>query len=263
MPDLEYALKMGYRIVMIYEVLAHFSLDYCMQKHFQHLAGRKCSTSFPKTKNHQCQQACKGLWNGKKWEKPVCPMLKSFVATVNESLDLSPISEQDIADNTRQKDFIKTGMNATIGKWTQNNLEKTTTKLVHDAKSCISILQNPNLTIKAAQLLPESEILMLQYHKDGSFETLNRTFSCIIGAFITAHYRVVLHEAINLLDLTGCIIAYTDTDSLVNLRNSLVANPVNIHNSKIGSWKNELPKNLEIIRATFVGPKNYCLLLLE
>ena len=102
---------------------------------------------------------------------------------------------------------------------------------------------------------------MLQYHKDGAFESLDRNFACIIGAFITAHSRVMLHEAINLLDLKGCTIAYTDTDSLLPLRNVLLKNPLNQHNIKIGSWNNELPADKEIIKATLVGPKNYFVLL--
>jgi hypothetical protein len=100
---------------------------------------------------------------------------------------------------------------------------------------------------------------MVQYHTDGAFEPLDRNFSCIIGAFITAHSRVVLHKAINVLDLRGCIITYTDTDALLYLRRMFMANPLpNIHSTKIGGWKNEMPDS-KIVRATFVGPKNYCL----
>ena len=45
--DLEYALCMGYRIVQIYEALAHFNLSYELKQHFEFLAGKNAVPRFP------------------------------------------------------------------------------------------------------------------------------------------------------------------------------------------------------------------------
>ena len=45
--DLEYALSLGYKIITIYEALAHFEVTDCLAKNFQHLAGKKCAATYP------------------------------------------------------------------------------------------------------------------------------------------------------------------------------------------------------------------------
>ena len=150
-------------------------------------------------------------------------------------------------------------MNSQIGKFAQNNLEKVHSKLIHHASETYSLLNNPRLTVCAANLLANSETLLMQYFKDGSFEKLNRSFSCILGAFVTAYARVTLHESICFLHRQGCLIVYVDTDSIIYLRNIHIhpdAILQNIHPTKMGAWKNEAP-NDTIESGTFVGPKNY------
>jgi len=196
--DLEYALSLGYKIVTIYEALAHFEVTDCLAKNFQHLAGKKCATAYPTTvtpsekageKNvkHVCSSICKVA---------KCPHLLNYVEEINEELKLFPISEHDIENNKAAKEYFKIVMNSQIGKFAQNNLEKVHSKLIREASETYSILSNPRFTVCAANLLSDSETLLVQYFKDGSFEKLNRSFSCILGAFVTAYARVTLHESI-------------------------------------------------------------------
>jgi len=262
--DLEYALSLGYKIVTIYEALAHFEVTDCLAKNFQHLAGKKCATAYPTTvtpsekageKNvkHVCSSICKVA---------KCPHLLNYVEEINEELKLFPISEHDIENNKAAKEYFKIVMNSQIGKFAQNNLEKVHSKLIREASETYSILSNPRFTVCAANLLSDSETLLVQYFKDGSFEKLNRSFSCILGAFVTAYARVTLHESIRYLHEQGCIIIYVDTDSIVYLRNKhLHPMPMlpNIHPTKMGAWKNEAPNEI-LESGTFVGPKNYTMI---
>ena len=83
--DLEYALYMGYEILEIYEILAHFQLSTSLQKHFQFLAGKKCTTSFPTTaikegEMHKCEEKCK---------TNDCEYLTQYVSKINERKKIS------------------------------------------------------------------------------------------------------------------------------------------------------------------------------
>ena len=44
--DLEYALELGYKILKIYEGLAHLEETGCLKKNFQYLAGKKMFNIF-------------------------------------------------------------------------------------------------------------------------------------------------------------------------------------------------------------------------
>ena len=111
------------------------------------------------------------------------------------------------------------------------------------------------MTVLAADIRPDSETLVIQYYTDGSFEPVNRNSSCIIGAFATAHARVQLHKCIDILHLHGCLIIYVDTDSIIFLKNKDLPNPLpNMHPTKMGCWKNELPDQ-QVLKGIFVGPK--------
>ena len=262
--DLEYALSLGYKIIAIYEALAHFEVTDCLAKNFQHLAAKKCATAYPNTTipaaragdkptTHVCSSICKVV---------KCPHLLRYVEEINEELDLFPISIHDIETNKAAKEYFKIVMNSQIGKFAQNNLEKVHSKLIREASETYSLLSNPRLNVCAANLLANSETLLVQYFKDGAFEKLNRSFSCILGAFVTAYARVTLHESIRYLHKQGCIIVYVDTDSIVYLRNKyLHPKPIllNIHPTKMGAWKNEAPDE-EMESGTFVGPKNYAMI---
>jgi len=191
-----------------------------------------------------------------------CPHLLRYVEEINEELDLFPISIHDIETNKAAKEYFKIVMNSQIGKFAQNNLEKVHSKLIREASETYSLLSNPRLNVCAANLLANSETLLVQYFKDGAFEKLNRSFSCILGAFVTAYARVTLHESIRHLHKQGCIIVYVDTDPIVYLRNKyLHPKPIllNIHPTKMGAWKNEAPDE-EMESGTFVGPKNYAMI---
>ena len=215
--DLEYALSLGYKIVTIYEALAHFKVTDCLAKNFQHLAGKKCATTYPTTatctkegKNivHTCDSTC---------TKSECPHLQQHIQEINEELNLFPISIDDIETNKAAKEYFKIVMNSQIGKFAQNNLEKAHSKLIRNASETYALLNNPRLTVCAANLVSNSETLLMQYFKDGSFEKLNRSFSCILGAFVMAYAQVTLHKNICFLHNKGCLIAYVDTDSIVYL----------------------------------------------
>ena len=151
-------------------------------------------------------------------------------------------------------------MNNEIGKFSQNNNEKLQTKLIVNVADLLEILENRQLIIHSAAILPNTETIMIQYHKKGEYEKLNRNFSCIIGAFITSHARIELHKTIVALHRGNCILLYVDTDSVMYMLKNGATNPLcNIHSMRLGAWKNELKPNEKIEKAVFVGPKNYVL----
>ena len=225
----------GIEILEIYEVLAHFELSTSLKKPFQFLAGKKCTTTFPTTitkeeKVHKCGEICK---------TNNCIYLSQYVAKVNENFSELPIKKEDIHENKAAREYYKLMMNSEIGKFTQNNLERTKTTLVKKASETVQLLNNQQLNISIYHLMPDAETLFVQYHTDGAFELADRKFSCILGAFVTAHARVLLHKAIDCVDLKNGIVAYTDTDSLYYIQQIIMRYLINnIHDTKLGDWKN-------------------------
>ena len=182
--------------------------------------------------------------------------MTQYVSKVNENFTELPIKKEDIEDNKAAREYYKLMMNSEIGKFTQNNLERTKTVLVKKASETVQLINNQQLSISTYKLMPDAKTLFVQYHTDGAFEPADRNFSCILGAFVTAHARVLLHKAIDCIDLKNGLVTYTDTDSLYYIQKMLPRYLIeNIHDTKLGDWKNEIV-NQQIIRAIFVGSKN-------
>ena len=257
--DLEYALFMGYRIVQIYEALAHFELSYVLKKHFEFLAGKKCSSTFPTTRlpdgsEHQCQENCK---------RDNCCFLAKYVEEVNKSFSETFITKEQIHENKASREYYKLMMNSEIGKFSQNNLERSKTAFCFTAAEILRFTQDPRIKIMRFELMSDAEGIFVQYHTDGAFETLDRNFSCILGAFVTAYARVILHKAIDCLDLANCLIAYCDTDSLYAVFNKIkhvIARLIKAHDTRLGHWKNELSSR-QVTQSVSAGPKNYAMMM--
>jgi len=252
-PELEYAVHWGYEILQFFAVQHYPSSTNCFKEHFERLAAQKCASELPEG----CKPGCAKT-------TPVCPALQKHVDGINEGFTTVQIRAEDVAHNPQKRAFIKLVMNSLLGKFSQNTCAKIQTDIITDADATLRKIIDPSVTLDYAEMIPQSKMLLLQYHKEGYAEMSNIGFDCVTGAFVTAYARIKLHQTLEALAAAGCIILYTDTDCIIYICGNQMhkINPLtDLHKARLGAWSNELNDTLheEIVRATVLGAKNYCL----
>ena len=68
--------------------------------------------------------------------------------------------------------------------------------MIRTAEQILKINQDRTMEIDYAHLVPNAKQLMLQYHKRGAYEAVDRNFNCVLGGHVTAYSRIVLHKSI-------------------------------------------------------------------
>ena len=196
--EINYALKLGYKIVHIYEIW-HWQKEEAIFRRFMQLLIRKKLqfSGFPNTvisedeKNQYCQSINANL-------------------LLPKELFLMP---EDVRAEPKKRKYYKLLANSLLGKVSQSNLFPRDI-YVTKGQSFYDFFYSNTGAIDDFDLINET-VLYLKFKPNKQTAPINRSGNCVLTAFITAHGRQHMHESIMKLDKAGCVIYSVEADSLV------------------------------------------------
>ena len=231
--ELNLALRMGYKVVKVYEVY-HFS-----RKSKDIFSGYV--DLFVKHKQEASGWPVDGMSEDEK---------NKYVDDYFEAEGIR-LDKTKISYNPGARKINKQIANSLWGKFGEVR-DRLKHVLVNDSASFYEYLTNPFLLLTDFHVL-SPETCQIEYrHKSGSLPECAYV-NVFLAAFTTSHARVRLYNQLNEL---GRNALYYDTDSVIYKYD--VANPRHPpYGDYLGMWTDELPSGSYITRFVSAGPKSY------
>lgn len=239
--ELEYALKLGYKITAIHE--CHFY-----------------SKTAPIFKDFSLKLTVLKLLHTNLFKNIHEPFEKQTICeNLNSSLNLNPpynITPEKVSPNDAKKNLMKLIANSLYGKFAQK--PKNTCLIVANQKELNNLYAKHGLNIVDVNCI-NGDFCLVHIKRTESTLPTNRNINCYLTGQITAYARQVLDSHIRTLLNVNCKIAYTDCDSIAYLLPKNVNNPLKISDC-LGDFKVVYP-NIEKFYA--FAPKAYSLVYKE
>jgi hypothetical protein len=160
------------------------------------------------------------------------------------------ITLDHIEKNEGRRSFAKVMLNCLWGKMAQRpSLPKT--EYLSDPSRYFQMIHDKTKVIKHVEVIRE-DLILVNYEEELDFVEADTFGNVIIAAYVTAHARLKLYEA---LELLGDRVLYFDTDSCIYIDRPGQPHPV-IEGDRLGAWTDEHPEN-KILSFASGGPKNY------
>jgi hypothetical protein len=241
-PEINYALSLGYDIVKIYEIWNYRTMGNIFGNVYKLLIRNKIKFSgLPKTVQQDEFE-----------EYAFCQAINSQLG-LPSSLALFP---DDLVRDDKKRQFFKLLGNAIIGKLGQNS-EFPKDHFVHSESEILKYVKDKNSTIEDIELV-NSDTIYLRVAKKKKSSKNNRTGNCLIYAYLTAYARIGMHETTCNLTSNGATVYAIEADAIAFSCPSDVQ-PMQFGEA-IGSFKSEYP-NIEAYST--LGPKTsaiqYCI----
>jgi hypothetical protein len=243
-PEVNWALKMGYQIVKIHQVL-HWSDS---QKYNPETKTGGLFTEYVNTFLKMKQEAS-GFPEGVVSEAERKAYCEKYFQ--QEGIKLS---EENICKNAGLRSVAKLALNSFYGKFGQKLL-KTQNKLVTTLEDAFCTMSDPSLNVTDWHVLSE-DVLHIEYCPKKTFEMPEIFGNVIIAAMCTCWARLKLWKVMTKL---GKRVVYHDTDSIIfSAKEGEYFPPLGDH---LGELTNELKPGQWITEFVSCGPKNYSFLL--
>jgi hypothetical protein len=160
------------------------------------------------------------------------------------------ITLDHIEKNEGRRSFAKVMLNCLWGKMAQRPcLPKT--EYLTEPSQYFEMIHDKTKYMKHVDVVRE-DLILVNYEEDLNFVQGDEFGNVIIAAYVTAHARLKLYEA---LELLGDRVLYFDTDSCIYIDRPGQPHPV-IEGDRLGAWTDEHPEN-KILSFASGGPKNY------
>ena len=236
MSEIEFALKLNYKILQIHECHIYQSRDYILKDFVKTL-------NFFKTKHSDCLRECKTFEEKVRY----CHML-------NIEMDLSDpfvLSPNNIAPNKQKRNLFKLMANGLFGKLEQKN-DKSQTLFVNKKSDLADILASEN-KIKDIFCIND-EICEVQIIRNVLKIPPNRKSNCYIGAQVTAYARQTIYSHLQTLLFWKATIYQVDCDSIIFTLDTNLSIPLHLSDA-VGHFKHEVDGEIKSFYS--LGPKNY------
>lgn len=238
--EINYALSLNYKILKVFSIY-FYKETACILKDFISLLG------FDKVTNS-------GFPSGFE-ENQYCHYL-------NEKMDFKSIGlivkPENIKDDTSKRTFAKLALNSFLGKFSQRN-DKSQSILVRNEDEIAKYFYSRGHTINDIFAINKHFCQIEVKRTRLSMCPPSKNTNCIIGAYIVALSRQIMHQHMIDLELVGAQLMYTDTDCLIFSLKKWLKNPLPISNC-FGDFKFEIEEKFEIQSYYSLGPKNFSIL---
>lgn len=241
--EIEYALKIGYTIMYIYEVHCYLEFDFLLQDFVKKL-------NYLKTKYTDCFRGY-----AKKSEK------EKYCETLNAKMKLLQpdfkLSVADCQSNERKRTFYKLLANSFFGKFIQRD-DRSNIVFVKSQTDVEKIYNKPE-TIEDISCFGD-KICMLYLKKNPLHILPNLRQNVYIGSQITAYARQVIHEhLLTLASIPNCHLYHVDCDCLFFSLPKNLQCPLQFSHA-VGDFKLEFQNVLSYYS---FGPKQYCVSVVQ
>jgi len=238
-PEINKALKEGYQLIEIYEIVIFTERKPILKSFVQSLLVERISNSG-------------GINDDMSFDEK-----NNYCKKHNDRMNLPPelyLVPEKITDNPSQKEFYKDCLNSLYGKFSAN-LIKTKTEIVRIQHRLEEIAHFNEIVeifpINDSNLLVEYELKDLKPNFKGNI---------FIGSEITAHARIYMHNYLKQLqNIPGAKIFQIETDSIMYSIPKNVIDPLP-YSDLIGDFKHVVPENCDIQSFFALGNKNYSIL---
>jgi hypothetical protein len=165
-------------------------------------------------------------------------------------LEQEGITLDHIEKNEGRRSFAKVMLNCLWGKMAQRPCLPKTEYLTEPSRY-FQMIRDKTKYMKHVDVVRE-DLLLVNYEEELDFVEADEFGNVIIAAYVTAHARLKLYEA---LELLGDRVLYFDTDSCIYI-NRLGQQQPKIEGDRLGAWTDEHPED-KILSFASGGPKNY------
>jgi hypothetical protein len=237
-PDMNKALRENYMIIDIFEVQYFPETKFLLRNFVQ------CLSS--------CRLKNSGGLDDMQTEKEKIDYCERHNSKMNLPSNFA-LTTENVSNNPRQKLFYKDTTNSLFGKFSQNS-NFTKTEIVYsqhrleELASKFEILEMYNLSETA---------VVVEYENNSTDPNLKG--NVFIGAEITAHARIIIHDHLKLLQAKGIQVYAVDTDCLFYSVPDDVQDPL-VFSDCIGDYKYVIPKECQIMSYHALGCRNYSIL---
>lgn len=243
-PEIEKALKMGYRLLKIYQVYHYSSsAEYNKEAGTRGIFSAFIDT-FLKIKQEnsgwpiQCTDEASKADYVRKYQ-------------LHEGIRLDP---EKIEKNPGMRSLAKLILNSFWGKFGQrSDMQKH--KYVRSQAEFLSYLLDETTILSDFHIVNE-DLLVINYGKESEFIEDCPTSNVTIASFTTCWARLKLYE---ILQAVGRSVLYFDTDSVIFVEKKNEKNPV-LTGDYLGQLTDELKPGNHIVSFVSGGPKNYAYL---
>ena len=232
--EINYALKLGYKIIHIYEIW-HWGKEAPIFRRFMQLLIRKkvMYSGFPAIIKSYDQK------------QNYCQSINANLLLPKE-LYLRPV---DIEEDKKKRQYYKLLSCSLLGKVSQSNLFPKDLYVSH-GQDFDEYFYSTKGTIEDFDLINAST-LYLKFKPKKESAPVNRSGNCVLSAFTTAHGRKNMHQAIMKLDNAGCQVFSQEADALVFTKKKSTEMPLDI-GYHIGQFSHQ---HTDIKHYSTLGPK--------
>jgi hypothetical protein len=223
--EIIFALKLGYKILNIYEIYAYFEASNFLKPFVEILDFMKLTNS------NLLRDRCK-------------TELKDFCSDITKNCNFSDciLTPNSIKFNPRKRALYKLMANSFFGKFQQKS-NQSKTMYVTDQMSLEKVYFENNIT---GIFCLSKDICQIQVQAEKNFKhPPSRIYNCLIGGQITAYARQVIYEHLITLEKNSCQVYYVDCDCLIFTHSETSAtNPLPISNAT-GHFKYEIKGEIQ------------------
>ena len=236
--EIEFALKLGYKLLNIFEIHAYFSSENFLNPFVKELNRLK-------TKYSDCFENLTTLES----KTTYCNELNiEMNLEGNEKFDI-----YSIQPNTVKRNFYKLASNSFFGKFSQR-MDKANVVFVSSQQELEKLYHTQN--IEDIFCLSD-QICMAHTTSDSSKQYQNLKYNVYIGSQITAYARQEIYEKLmQITNLSNCTIYHVNCDSIFFSLTKDCPSPFRMNHS-VGNFKDVVKGNI-LSYLTF-GPRQYCL----
>ena len=234
--EVKHALKLGYKIIEIYEVWHYKETSNDLFCEFINdcIKGKIENSDWPENDMTEEQK-------------------NEYINKYKEHEDII-LEAPNIQNNPGLRNIFKLQVNSFWAKFSQQN-NKSTTEYIFEALNFFKLLSDDSISVNDAFLITD-EAIQVEYKKNNEFIEEHAQSSVIIACYVTTYARLELY---NLLYKLGTRCLYFDTDSVIFSGKSDDWIPET--GIFLGQLTNELPINLDkdvyISKFACCGAKNY------
>ena len=243
--ELEEAMRNGYRVQDVYEIL-----------HWERKSDRLFSEFVRKWIKVKTEASGYPDNVVTESDKDAYVMNYYHETCVNSSSTSGILLDKDeIRKDPIRRNIAKNMLNSFYGKFAQRqNME--TTEIVKDYAKMWEIACDESKIVTGMITIELNSMLVNWKLKNENDDTRQGNVNLAIAAFITSYARIELWRKINEVETEspGCV-HYFDTDSIFYVAHDGMNLLRTGHN--LGDLTREIPVDVEVKRATFLGPKNY------
>jgi len=190
-PELNYALRKGYRLTRVKEALVYDSSEKIFESFYSELARMKMKSE---------------TFGGETEED-----LRALCDDLNEKNPFLRLTPEMLAANPALRAFAKLLQNSHLGKFSQEE-QKTATAYVTDWLALKKYFDDPKITVKAVDVIwnDRAQVTFVNSRETLGFQ---RNAQLVVYAHCTAYSRISMMQDAEAFEERGAEIYYTDTDS--------------------------------------------------